>query len=307
MTVQRLREQAARIAWQEGRTDSAFAGLRFYRFSAPRAYRKRQVLVPGIVVVLQGSKEVILSQGTLRYDPMHCLVLGGETYCRGTVVSASAAEPYLAIHLDLPLALLAKALAALADGPHAAEHKPPHKTFVASVDAQILLCLERLLAATETELDRCTIAPLVVEEIVLRLLRLEAAAAIRQVSVVSRAAGRIYASMQYINATLAGALSVESLAEQAAMSPSHYAHLFREVTGVSPMRFVRDARLEAGRALMLGGARVADAAADVGFESSAHFSREFKRRFEAPPAEYVRRMQVSSHGQEDRSPRHVVE
>lgn len=291
---------------QEGRTDSAFAGLRFYRFSAPMAYRKRQVLVPGIVVVLQGSKEVILSQGTLRYDPMHCLVLGGETYCRGTVVSASAAEPYLAIHLDLPPALLAKALAALTDGPHMAEQKPQHKTFVASVDAQILQCLERLLAAAETELDRCTIAPLVVEEIVLRLLRLEAAA-IRQVSIVSRAAGRIHASMQYINATLAGTLTVEGLAEQAAMSPSHYAHLFREVAGVSPMRFVRDARLEAGRALMLGGARVADAAANVGFESSAHFSREFKRRYEAPPAEYVQRMQVSSHGQEDRSPRHVVE
>jgi len=43
---------------------------------------------------------------------------------------------------------------------------------------------------------------------------------------------------------------------------------------------------------MLGaGLRPGDAAAKVGFESAAHFNRAFRRRFEATPAEYVRRVQ----------------
>jgi AraC-like DNA-binding protein len=279
--------------------------LRFYRFSKPLSYRKRQVLVPGIVVVLQGSKKVLLAEETLHYDPAHCLVLGGETICRGTVVSASAVAPYLAIHLDLPPELLAKSLAALSEWQDAPERSPQREVFVTAVDAEILDCLGRLLTATVDEKDRRTIAPLIVEEIVLRLLSLDTATAMRRVSVAQGSAARIRQSMQHIHAVHRNAITVEGLARRVAMSPSHYAHLFREVAGVSPMRFVRDVRLDAARELLLRGVRVGVVAADVGFESGAHFSREFKRRFEVSPAEYVRRMRdVSSNGQEDRSDRH---
>jgi len=300
-----LRANVERSARREGRTDSAYDGLRFYRFSAPVSYRKRQVLVPGVVVVLQGSKKVVLADETLHYDPAHCLVLGGETICRGTVVSASAAAPYLAIHLDLPPELLAKSLAALSAWQEVPDQSPRREAFVTAVDAKILDCLDRLLASTSDEKDRRTIAPLIVEEIVLRLLSLETAAALRRVSASPSSAARVRTSMQHIHAAHRSALTVEGLARQIAMSPSHYAHLFREVAGVSPMRFVRDVRLDAARQLLLEGARVGVAAADVGFESGAHFSREFKRRFEVSPAEYVRRMrEISSHGQEVRSDRH---
>ncbi|MEK8032789.1 AraC family transcriptional regulator [Ideonella sp. DXS29W] len=301
-----LRERVARSALREGRTDSAYAGLRLYRFSTSASHRKRQVLVPGLVVVLQGSKKVILAEQTLHYDPTHCLVLGGETICRGTVVSASAAEPYLAIHLDLPPELLAKSLAALSQWQDAPERSPQREeVFVTAVDAAILNCLDRLLVAAGVEKDRRTIAPLIVEEIVLRLLSLDTAAALRRVSVAPGSAARIRQSMQHIHADHRSHLTVEGLARQVAMSPSHYAHLFREFAGVSPMRFVRDVRLDAGRELLLSGMRVGVTASEVGFESVAHFSREFKRRFEVSPAEYVRRMRdFSSGGHEDRSDRH---
>lgn len=302
LALHRLREHVARFAAHEGRTDSAYAGLRFYRFSAPVSYRKRQLLVPGIVVVLQGSKTVLLAKETLHYDPAHCLVLGGETICRGTVVSATAAVPYLAIHLDVPPELLAKSLAALSQWHDVPQRSAQHEACVAPVDAAVLDCLVRLLAVTGAEKDRRTIAPLIVEEIVLRLLSLETATALRRVCVAPGSAARVRQSMQHIRAVYPQALTVEGLARHVAMSPSHYAHLFREVAGVSPMRFVLGVRLDAARELLLEGMRVGLVAAQVGFESGAHFSREFKRRFEVSPAEYVRRMR--SQGQEDRSHGH---
>ncbi|MCY1561156.1 RCS-specific HTH-type transcriptional activator RclR [compost metagenome] len=86
-------------------------------------------------------------------------------------------------------------------------------------------------------------------------------------------------------------LSVAEIAGHVHMSPSHFAHSFREVAGVTPMRCIRDLRLEEARSLMLGaGLRPGDAAAKVGFESAAHFNRAFRRRFETTPAEYVRRI-----------------
>jgi AraC-like DNA-binding protein len=287
--VDLLRSLVAVRATAEGRTDSPYPGLRYYRFSEPVEYTKAQRLAPGIVVVLQGGKIANLGGKRHAYDPLHYLVLGGETVCHGTVVTASPERPYLAIHLDLPPAMLVKALVALAEARVAPPRTPVVNAYVAPVDVAVLQPLARLLPATDTPLDCATIAPLVVEEVVVRLLRSGAAAAIRDAAALTRAAARIQKSIQFIQTNHCAPLSVVELAKHIAMSPSHFAHCFRQIAGVSPMRYLRDVRLDAARALMLGGQiRPGDAGLQVGFESAAHFAREFKRRYEASPAAYVR-------------------
>lgn len=292
--VGRLRALLAPRAGAEGRNESPYPGLRYYRFSNPTEYRKTQVLMPGVVVVLQGSKTVRLGERTLSYDESTCLVLGGAAVCHGTVVRATPARPYLAIHLDLPPELLVKTFVALAQAgalpPAPVPAAEVRENFVAPVDAGVLEALARLLPAADAALDRATIAPLVVEEIVVRLLRSGAAAAIRDAALVTRSASRIQQSMRFIRAQLQRPLTVAELAGEAAMSPSHYAHSFRQVAGMSPMRYLREARLDAARALLLGGGlRPSEAAARAGFDSAAHFTREFRRRFDATPSDYLRR------------------
>ena len=50
------------------------------------------------------------------------------------------------------------------------------------------------------------------------------------------------------------------------------------------MRFVKEVRLDAARTLLLSdGARASEVALRVGYESPAHFARDFKRRFGALP------------------------
>jgi AraC-like DNA-binding protein len=129
------------------------------------------------------------------------------------------------------------------------------------------------------------LAPLAIDEILFRLLRSEAAAAIRSGVGMAADAQRILESMQRIREQHADKLSVEGLARKAGMSPSHYAHRFRAVARVSPMRYVREVRLDRARNLLLAsGARAGEVALTVGFESPAHFAREFKRRFGVPPS-----------------------
>ena len=293
--VRCLAAQVAQRALQDGRSDSLLEGLRYYRFSTSTEYQKTQRLMPGVVVVVQGRKTAKLSNQALSYDPSHCLVLGGEVVCRGTVVEASASQPYLAIHLDIPPAALVKACVALAEMPETPRPEPMaiQENFVAPVDAHVLAALLRLVSAADTAMDRHTIAPLIVEEIVMRLMRSDAAVAIRSAAATSRLATKIQKSMQFIQAEFRRALSVDELAGQLAMSPSHYAHSFRAIAGVSPRRYLRDLRLNEARVLLLGSAlRPSEVAAKVGFDSPAHFTREFKRRFDASPTEYLRRMRT---------------
>ena len=299
-TLTRLRTLVDSRTPGEGRTDSLHPGLRYYRFSAPIEHHKTQRLMPGVVVVLQGRKTATLQGRKHTYDAMHHLVLGRETLCQGTVVSASAEAPYLAIHLDLPPAALVKTLVALAEvsSPDTSPPSDLETAFVSAVDPTVLEALVRLLPATDTTTDRATIAPLIVEEIVVRLLRSYGARALLDAAVLTRSAARIQQSVQFIQANFRRPLSVNELADRVAMSPSHFAHCFRQVAGVSPMRYLRDVRLDAACARLLGGAvRSGELAAEIGFVSTAHFNREFKRRFDASPTEYVRRLCGGAHDQ----------
>jgi AraC-like DNA-binding protein len=291
----RLRDMVAARTPADGRTDALYPGLRCYRFSHPIRYEKTQRLTPGVVVVLQGRKTAHLGGNrSLAYGAAQCLVLGAEVACLGTVVGASAAAPYLAIHLDLPPDVLVKSVVALAEsGTLVAEPARVTEHFTAPVGPEVVEAFARLLLAADDPVDRRTLAPLAVEEIVLRLLRSEAAAAIRSASAVTKAGARIQTAIAFMRRHLGRPLSVAEIASHVHMSPSHFAHSFREVAGVTPMRCIRDLRLEEARTLMLGaGLRPGDAAAKVGFESAAHFNRAFRRRFETTPAEYVRRVQA---------------
>lgn len=298
MSLDHLRALVGRLAATEGRTDSPCSGLRYYRFSQPLTYSKTQVLAPGIVVVLQGAKTVRLPAGALRYQAGDCLVLGAATVCHGTVVEAAPDLPYLAIHLDLPPALLVKTLLALPPMAEPAAGQD-RRQYVAALDGGIAAAMLRLLEASTDPLDRATLAPLAVEEIVVRLLRSDAAAAVRTAAALTRAAARIHKVIAWMPAELHRPLTVQDMAERAAMSASHFAHCFREVAGVTPMRYLRDARLDAARALMVGsGMGAAEAGMAVGFDSGAHFSRVFRRRYECTPGEFAARMRPSSASQQ---------
>ena len=85
-----------------------------------------------------------------------------------------------------------------------------------------------------------------VEEILLRLLRSDAAAVVRAGAGVSDAS-RILESMQFMRAHHMRPLNLEQLARQVAMSSSHFAHRFRALARISPMHYLREVRLDQAR------------------------------------------------------------
>ena len=84
-------------------------------------------------------------------------------------------------------------------------------------------------------------------------------------------------------------LHVADLAELSGMASSTLHHSFRKLTGTSPVQYQKALRLQAARSLMLTDrVDVNTAALRVGYESVAQFSREYARRFGAPPSRDIK-------------------
>ncbi|MDC0718901.1 AraC family transcriptional regulator [Nannocystis bainbridge] len=281
----------ARHATSEGRTDSPYPGLWFWRADRPFSGRKSQALTLSLLVVVQGRKTANFGAQALTYDPLHYLLLTGEGEFESAVIEADPERPYLSLSVAMPPDVVARTLIALADSEVGGGDEPA-PAYVSRLDAPIVGALCRLLEAVGDPAERTVLAPLIVEEIVFRLLRSEAAAVLRR-AVRRGDEARIQESMAFIRAHASDRLTVEELARRAAMSPSHFAHRFRAVARVSPMRYVKHVRLHEARALLLRGARAGEAADQVGYASASHFTRDFKSYFGVPPAEYARRLHAA--------------
>jgi transcriptional regulator GlxA family with amidase domain len=192
--------------------------------------------------------------------------------------------------VEIPSDVVAKVLHALADV-DAAPAEEPAPAFVSLVDEGMKVIVDRFLRSIDDPVERRIVAPLVLEELVFRLLRSDAAALVRRSVRRDHETRTVEQAMRYVRANLASAHAVETLAKHVRMSPSHFAHRFRAVARVSPMKYVKQARmLEAQRLLATETLRVGEVAAQVGYESAAHFTRDFKRHFGVTPVAYARRL-----------------
>lgn len=277
-----------RHAVEEGRADTPYAGLSVFRVSSPTVMRKEQAFGVTLGIVAQGRKALRVDGRTLEIDPAHYLVVTREMQYDATVQPESELRPFLGVGVTFSPELVAKAMVALADGSDP-RSGPPAPAFTAPLEAALAEPLSRLLNAVDDPVERRTLAPLAVEELVFRLLRSDAATAMRG-ALRPGDARPITEAMRLMRMQAFQPLSVKAIARQVAMSPSHFAHRFRVVARMSPMRFVKEVRLDAARTLLLSdGVRAAEVALRVGYESPAHFSRDFKRRFGTSPARYARR------------------
>lgn len=88
-------------------------------------------------------------------------------------------------------------------------------------------------------------------------------------------------------------IRVEDMAREAGLSASHFAQLFKQTIGLSPMQFVMNYRVEqAKKKLAQHDTALIDIALSCGFSDQAHFSRQFKLVEGEPPSKYRARLKT---------------
>ena len=80
--------------------------------------------------------------------------------------------------------------------------------------------------------------------------------------------------------------SLAALGRRFAMSPFHFARVFRELAGAPPHRYLLSVRLGEAARRLRDGASVTDACFASGFSHLSHFGRLFQRRFGVLPSQY---------------------
>ena len=104
-----------------------------------------------------------------------------------------------------------------------------------------------------------------------------------------RALSGITAAAARIEREYAGRLDLDALAAEAGFSPSRFRRRFREVFGVTPLRFLQRERLSAAaRELRRSDDSITEIAFRSGFDDSNYFSRLFRRETGSSPRQYRR-------------------
>jgi AraC family transcriptional regulator len=98
---------------------------------------------------------------------------------------------------------------------------------------------------------------------------------------------RLRRVIEHIETHLGGDTSLCKLAGLARMSPRHFAHLFKQSTGLPPHHFVLQQRIAASRRMLLQDSRpLAEIAYSLGFSSQAHFATTFRRSVGVTPGAF---------------------
>ena len=80
------------------------------------------------------------------------------------------------------------------------------------------------------------------------------------------------------------AFRIDDLARQAGMSTSSFHQWFREITGMSPLQYQKQLRLQEARSILRNERKdVGTVSRWAGYASSSQFSREYSRLFGTPP------------------------
>lgn len=104
---------------------------------------------------------------------------------------------------------------------------------------------------------------------------------------------KLQQAIDYIHDSLDQDLSLSDLAAIVQMSPFHFAHLFKESTGLAPHQFVIRCRVERAKELLIHSPlSIADIAAEVGFANQSHLTRHFKRIVGVTPREAVQNAKI---------------
>lgn len=267
----------------------AAPGVYISRFSAPTR-PLLGVIEPSFCIVAQGSKLMLLGRERFRYDPSTYLLISAGVPLTGQVIEASPEQPCLSVVLRLDPGLITSVLidSNLLDSK---VRGATRALAVSRLDEALLDAVVRIVRLVQDPADFRALAPLAMREIVYRLASGEQQLRLRQLAVGRGQVHRIARAIDVLRREYDRPLRIGTLARQLGMSTSGLHHHFKQVTAMSPLQFHKQLRLQEARRLLLSGDYdAATAGFQVGYESAAYFSRDYKRQFGEPPIRDIERL-----------------
>jgi AraC family transcriptional regulator len=91
----------------------------------------------------------------------------------------------------------------------------------------------------------------------------------------------------YVAEHLAEEISIERLAELVELSSSHFSHVFKETTGMTPLQFVTRERITRAQQMIRETSRsLIEIGLEIGYTSPSHFAQVFRRVVGVTPTQF---------------------
>lgn len=204
----------------------------------------------GLAVTTQGAKQVMLGNNIFNYGPGECMLTPIGLPIVAHITRATRREPYLALLLRLEVRSIALAASEMKLS-RSDEDAAPAPISIESVDPALLDALHRLMELLDDPQLLPCLAPLIQQELIFRLLAGPHGSHLRELMTAESPSQQIARVVAWIKQNFNETIRVDKLAAHANMSPSTFRQHFHAITGMSPLQYQKQLRLEEARQLML--------------------------------------------------------
>lgn len=250
---------------------------------------------PVIFIVGQGRKTCFVGDQKYDFAAGDVLILFYPMAMETEIVEASPDKPFLAAGVAMDLGQMANILMRI-DRIDGVAAKPvatnPSNILSLPLSDNLLDPFTRLFKLLSNPRDAMMLAGSIVDEIYYRLLSdgqsdgrsdgrgNELRFLLQQRGEIQR----ISKAVDYIHHNLDKPISVEQLAKMVHMGQTAFYENFKNVMHLSPLQYAKSVKLYEAQKLIKDGKNVSEAGYLVGYNSSAQFSREYKRHFGIVPS-----------------------
>ncbi|HJX29214.1 MAG TPA: AraC family transcriptional regulator [Thermoanaerobaculia bacterium] len=274
----------------DGTFELRIPGVYAIRRSQTNAPVTHAIMRSSLCIVAQGAKSVMVGEDIYSYEASQIAVYSVDVPVAAQITRASHAEPYLTLKIDLDAQKIADLTAKVF--PHGLPQTRDNQSlYIGQADARIIDAATRLLELMAQPVDAELLAPLVIDEILIRLLRSSIGSRVAQIGQADSNVQRIAKAVTWLRAHFDQPVNVEQMANLVNMSVSSFHRRFKAITSMSPLQYQKALRLQEARRLMLTTMLDAgNASRRVGYLSPSQFSREYGRFFGAAPTKDIHRL-----------------
>lgn len=243
----------------------------------------------GIFIPVQGCKQFTVGQQTFRVQAGEALAIFLPLLFEISVIGATPEKPLLGIGIRFDMSRIAEMLVKLETIERTALTGTERNSVgyvVETVDDAFLEPVIRLMRTLRDPAETAILAPSIIDEIYFRLLTGKHSGMLRELLHYRGRIQQIAPAVNHIHQHIHAPIAVPELAQMTNMSVPNFRKLFGQVLQLPPLQYAKSIKLDRARTLMQNGMSVAEAGRQVGYNSPAQFSREYKRQFGyAPSAE----------------------
>lgn len=237
---------------------------------------------PVICIIIQGEKELTSSEEVICVSVGQTIIITHDIHLQARIKVNETNKPYVAIIIPIDIEKLRKIAVKMSFQVHV--EKKLTAINVGNTSHELEEAVLRYLKLLNRPQEVNVLATSILREIYFRVLTSESGTMLREILIEDSHADRIHRAITHIKSNYRSDISIEDLIKLVGMSSSSFHAHFKRITKTTPKKMQRDLRLmEVRDRLRVTRETVSTLAFEVGYNSLAHLSKEYKSKFGKSP------------------------